>query len=348
MAEQKSTVRNSAFEGMRLLAMFMIVLEHCLLVTTSDCAPLSAMDNVSWFLESFTICAVNLFFLLTGYFLKSSDSRKYPGIWGKTIFYSLGIYLLAVILGREGFSVKNLVYYAFPVLMKPYWFMQTYIVLSLLLPYLATLLDHLTERRHLALCGILLVFFSLHQTFIPVAKTLDGTQGYGIIWAMVMVIIGNYLKRYGAKYIQRIPSAVYLLGYVLLACCLFLSNYLIVKFDIAQGVTSRGNFYAYNSISVFAESLCLFCFFARLSKKSNHSPVINWLAASSLAVYLIGSHPLLLAGTWTDILDMSKYRSNMAVFFTVAVLASAVIVCGCILIDRAVTWAFNKVRLNTH
>lgn len=345
MTVQKSTVRNSAFEGMRLLAMFMIVLEHCLLATTSNCVPLSAMDNVSWFLESFTICAVNLFFLLTGYFLTSNSSRKYLGIWGKTIFYSLGIYLLMAALGREGFTVKNLVFYAFPVLMKPYWFMQTYLVLSLLMPYLAILLDHLTERWHLALCGILLLFFSLHQTFIPVAKTLDSTQGYGIIWAAVMCIIGNYLKRYGDKYIQRISPSVYLLGYILIACCLFLSNYLIVKYDIAQGVTSRGNFYAYNSISVFAESLCLFCFFVRLSEKNHHNRVVNWFAASSLAVYLIGSHPLLLTRTWTDILDMSKCASNTAVFFAVAVLASAVVVCVCILIDKAVTWAFKKCAL---
>lgn len=264
------------------------------------------------------------------------------------MFYSLGIYLLMAALGRESFTAKNLLLYAFPVLMKPYWFMQTYLVLCLLLPYLAVLLEHLTERRHLALCGILLLFFSLHQTFIPVAKTLDTTQGYGIIWAMVLCVVGNYLKRYGGEYVRRIPSAVYLLGYFLIACGLFLSNYLIVRFDIAQGVTSRGNFYAYNAISVFVESLCLFCFFMRLSEKSPRCPVINWLSTSALAVYLIGSHPLLMTRTWTDILDMSQLASNLPVFFAVAVLASAVVVAACILIDKAVTWALRKIqRINS-
>lgn len=347
MIGQKSTVRNSAFEGMRLLAMFMVVLGHCLLAAASDCAPLSTMDNIAWFLQALTTCAVNLFFLLTGYFLKSGDARrKYPAIWGKTIFYSLGIYLLCVVLGEEAFTVKNLVSYAFPVLMKPYWFMQTYLVLSLLLPYLATLLDNLTERRHLALCGILLVFFCLHQTFIPVTITLDTSLGYGIIWATVMCIVGNFLRRYGGKYVQRIPCAVYLLGYLLIACCIFCSNYLIVRFDIAQivKVVNRRYFYAYNSLTVFAESLCLFCFFIKLSEKARYSPVINWLSASSLAVYLIGSHPLLMYATWSAIFDMSKFASKLAVFFTVAVLASAVVVCVCILIDKALTWVYRKIR----
>ena len=53
--------------------------------------------------------------------------------------------------------------------------------------------------------------------------------------------------------------------YSIIAIAVFVSNYLIVKFDIAQGVTSHGNFYAYNSVTIFLESLFLFGFFVKLS-----------------------------------------------------------------------------------
>ena len=85
--------RNSSFELMRLLAMYMIVFEHCLLATAFDSVePLSLADNVIWLLEAFTICAVDLFFLLTGYFMKSGNFRLKNG-WqhGERQFFILWV-----------------------------------------------------------------------------------------------------------------------------------------------------------------------------------------------------------------------------------------------------------------
>ena len=331
--------RSSSFEIMRLLAMYMIVFEHCLLATAlNSVEALSLADNVAWLLEAFTICAVNLFFLLTGYFMnnRSFHFRKWLGTWGKTVFYSAGIYLAAVLLGAEAFGIKAFINYCCPVLMKSYWFMQTFIVLSFLLPYLAIMLDHISEKQHALLCGMLLSFFCLHQTFIPVAQTLDNSQGYGIIWAVVLCVVGSFLKRYGSKYIQKVPTMLYLVGYILIAVGIFITNILIVKFDIAGGITSRGNFYAYNSVSVFWESLLLFCFFIRISEKKFHSRVINWLSGSALAVYLIGSHPLLLTGIWTRIVPMPDFSANLGQYLLAATLISIVIVLLCVLVDKMV------------
>ena len=331
--------RSSAFEIMRLLAMYMIVFEHCLLATSLHSAePLSLADNVAWLLEAFSICAVNLFFLLTGYFLNVGSFRfqKWLGIWGKTVFYSIGIYLIAVLLGAESFGVRTLINYCCPVLMKTYWFMQVFIVLSFLLPYLAIMLNHISEKQHALLCLVLLLCFCLHQTFIPVGQTLDNSQGYGIIWAVVLCTVGSFLKRYGSKYIQKVPSMLCLVGYIVFAVGIFITNVLIVKFDIAQGITSRGNFYTYNSTSVFMESLLLFCFFIRLSERNFHSRIINWLSGSALAVYLIGSHPLLLTGTWTKIVLMPDISTNLGSYLLVAVSGSIIVVLFCILIDKIV------------
>lgn len=164
---------------------------------------LSAIDNISWFLEAFTICAVNLFFLLTGYFATDNhiDLKRIGKIWGKTIFYSVSIYLIAFACGRDSFSVKTFISYLCPVMFKKYWFMQVYIVLSLLSPYIIRMLNTLTKVEHLWLIGVLALFFSLHHTFIPVKCTLDQTQGYGIIWATVMLIIGNYFKNMKMKFL---------------------------------------------------------------------------------------------------------------------------------------------------
>ena len=143
MCDKMHQDRNSVFEFVRLLAMFMIVFEHAMLAT-SLCSEdlLSTLDNISWFLEALTICSVNLFFLLTGYFATDDgiNLRRIGKIWGKTIFYSVTIYLIVVIFKRNLFSVKSFISYLCPVIFKKYWFMQVYVVLSLLSPFIIRML----------------------------------------------------------------------------------------------------------------------------------------------------------------------------------------------------------------
>ena len=91
--------RNSAFEIMRLLAMQMIIWGHCMMATAKNQQPyLGIIDCIGWGVGAFTVCAVNLYFLLTGYFLKSTNCRlnRIIAIWLKTIFYSFVIYYMYV------------------------------------------------------------------------------------------------------------------------------------------------------------------------------------------------------------------------------------------------------------
>ena len=328
--------RNSTFEILRLILMFMIVLEHSLMVLTlHNYKPLSVIDNISWFIEAFTYCAVNVFFLITGYFAQDNVKLgRILKIWIKTIIYSFGIYLLAVVLGKETMSIKNLVSYACPVLFKKYWFIQTYIVLAILSPYIIKGLKTLSQKAHLTLICILLIFFSVHQTFIKVYMTLDTTQGYGIIWAVVLLIVGNYIHRYGDEIIKRTKTWIFALGYVVVAVCVFISNCLVVRYNIGQGVTSRANFYAYNSISMFVESIMLFCLFVKLSQSNWTSRIVNWLSESSLSVYLISSHPLLLYPLWSKVLNISGLVVYPAAFFTCDILLCVLVVFVCIGIDK--------------
>ena len=347
MGDRMHKERNSVFEFVRLLAMFMIVFEHAMLATSLHTENvLSAIDNISWFLEAFTICAVNLFFLLTGYFATDNriDLKRIGKIWGKTIFYSTMIYLIALVCGQDSFSVKTFVSFLCPVTFKQYWFMQVYIVLSLISPFVIRMLNTLTKVEHLWLIGVLALFFSLHQTFIPIKYTLDQTQGYGIIWATVMLIIGNYFKKYENEIFSRTRASILLLGYSIIAITVFVSNYLIVKFDIAQGVTSRGNFYAYNSVTIFWESLFLFGFFVKLSYRGWTNKVVNWFAGSALAVYLISSHPELLYPLWTDIFKLRIEDTNIVLFITNAVIESMITLVLCILIDKFVDRLIGKLK----
>ena len=236
--------------------------------------------------------------------------------------------------------------FCFPVLFKKYWYMQVYVVLAFLAPYIAYTLEHLDKKRHTILIVVLLLFFCVHETFIKVSMTLDQTQGYGIMWACTLLVVGNWLKRYGDQYVRRISGVWWNLAYIIISILIFLSNYLIVKYDIASGVTSRGNFYAYNSLTVFLQSVFLFCAFIQLAGKWKGyiKKWINRIGKNTLAVYLISAHPLLLYPLWTDILPMRQLASRPTVYVFISVAATVGIMVICVAIDMAVDCAMSRIR----
>lgn len=341
--------RNSAFELMRIICIYFIILGHCTLASAENIEPyLGIIDNVGWFIKAFTVCSVNCFFLLTGFFADSERFRlgNVLYVWFKTFFYSVVIYLM--VSGMTGnFKFTQLIGYCAPVFCKKYWYMQTYLVAALIVPYLGRLLESLDMKKHTFLLIVLMLFFSFHQTFWQVSTTLDTMQGYGIIWCLVLFIVGNWLKRYGNVIIERVSTLLWVMAYIAISIMIFVSNYLIVKFNVAQGVASRGNFYAYNSLTVFIQGICLFCFFIKLSKKISYVKKINIFGKNVLAGYLISAHPLLIFTLWTDVFDMPRFWNKPMIYVITAILLTAIVLYICILIDKIVDLVLGKISLRS-
>lgn len=341
----KESKRNSAFELMRIVAMLMVVWGHCVLATAQNTRPyLGIIDNIGWIIGAFTVCAVNLFFLLTGYYANTNFDKyvKVIKIWLKTIFYSVLIFCISnIIIHNNESNIIQTVGYFLPIFTKKYWYMQVYVVLALISPYLNSMLDTLDAKKHLKLILILLLFFSIHESFIKVRLTLDQTQGYGITWGTVVFIVGNYINRYGDRIISKIKKQVFLVAYLMCSVAIFASNYVIVRYGIAGGITSRGNFYAYNSVSVFIQSVLIFLFFVRLSMDGFSSGIVNYLGQNTLAVYLISAHPVLLYPLWTNIFGVQRLNSRPFLYVVCSFLLTLFVMAICINIDKIVNLVFH-------
>lgn len=329
--------RNSSFELLRIIAMFFIVVEHCLLATSLNSAvPLSSLDNVAWFINAFCICAVNIFFLLSGYYLKDKYKiSRLVGLYIRMWIYSVIVYLVLYLTGYLDFDLTTLIKRALPMTFKGYWFMQVYFVLALLSPYIYKMSNGLDRKSYTTLIIILLIFFSIHQTFNQVNNTLDATQGYGVIWGFVLMTVGNYIKRYGEEMLSKINKCWFILGYLLISCLIFITNYLIVKYNIGQGVISRGKFYAYNNILVLVQSICLFFVFAKSKIKQNKT--INYLAQNILSVYLIASQTDLLYLLWQNFIKVGNYTGNIVIYVLMIFVSSIVVTLVCIIIDKCIS-----------
>lgn len=96
--------------------------------------------NLLWLqtLGAWGTLGVNLFVLITGYFLIKTAPRlsSLIKIYIITISITLPVYLLFVIIGRTPFSYSSLVKNLFPITTGQYWFITCYAVLFVLVPFI--------------------------------------------------------------------------------------------------------------------------------------------------------------------------------------------------------------------
>lgn len=177
-----------------------------------------------------------------------------------------------------------------------YWFVSAYLILMLFAPALNAFAAQSSERqfRQLLLLFLLFIFpFAWRKDLIEFNWGISGLQ------LMFVYLIGRYVRLHGTSIRlldwliakpRRSFSAYLLLGlgsalYLLLTASLLSS---------ATGVSAKSIaliYYSYTSPLSFAMSLCFFLGFIKLRLPS--SRIINGLAVSTLAVYLLHWHPLI-------------------------------------------------------
>lgn len=154
--ENTKVLRNSNIECLRIIAMLMIIASHFSIHGgfSFDTTFISVNRFYYQFLQIGGKIGVNLFILISGYFLVNSkqfDWKKVALLWGEIIFYSVVIYFFFVLIGVETFSIGKLIIACMPVISEEWWFASTYIILFLLYPFLNVLLTNLTKKQFQAM-----------------------------------------------------------------------------------------------------------------------------------------------------------------------------------------------------
>ena len=75
--------------------------------------------------------------------------------------------LIAFKIGLIDVSVKSIIMMLLPIIYNEYWFISSYLILMLLVPFLNPLLKGMSRNKHRAFIGLGLLVFSI----IPVSYT---------------------------------------------------------------------------------------------------------------------------------------------------------------------------------
>lgn len=265
-------MRQSNFEFLRLIAIFLIATMHAM-GEVFDTTSLVNRELIL-FINSFANTGVSLFILISGYFGIKFKKERLLGIVGIVLFYSFLKFGVDTFVLDKHTEAKNLIPVLFPITGRRWWFISCYTVIYCLSPYINLIPEKLKHCDFKRLILILLGFFFLAPTLLVFHEITDD-MGKGVITMFVLYLIGRYIRLYGMPQIIKDYSWAIFIGCTLI---IFAANSLL---SLQGNVILR--FARDNTVFILLSSLAVFHLFGKLTFCS---PTINKLATYVFGIYL--------------------------------------------------------------
>lgn len=291
----KSNARNSNIELLRIIAILGVIILHYNNVNIGGgfkyVEPGSTNYWILLSLQSLNICAVNLFILISGYYLCVSDTRKSSKVLElsiQVIIFKAFMYIISVTLNSESFSIKQMVTSA----VFDNYFIILYLVLYLISPYFNIIIKNINEKEYKRLIVLIVLLFSIWPICTDILMNIRGGAingistisnngngyGYTIVQFSLMYFIGGYIRKSWDN-LKDIPKSVLLV---------------ILTLDTAL-MTAWGHFaeptaYEYCNPFIIIQAVVIFLIFNGVVIKQSN--IINVLASEAFSVFLL--HDILI------------------------------------------------------
>ena len=287
--------RMANIELLRVLSMLMVVMLHFLgkgeLLPTLT-GNMDATGYVAWFMESLCIVAVNVYMLISGYFLVETSFKlgRLLSLMLQVIFYSVLVPVVLVctgVLELGNISFYQLLQYVFPTLMEQYWFVTAYVLMYLLSPFLGAAVHHMSKRKLEIALGLLLAVMSLSKSILPVQLEMD-RFGYDALWFVTVYLVAAYIRLYGIPFFGsgKKSFAMYLLGGTGIYALTMLLHMVCVRTGALEFFVDVA--YEYNHIFNLFAAVALFYAFLHLElPEGKLAKAICKLGGLSFGVYLL-------------------------------------------------------------
>ena len=315
MTNERIESRNSAFELLRIVSMFMIILHHfvCHGIFNNPMLPKNFMQDsnlnlfFAWLYFPGGEVGVALFFMITGFFCINSHKIRIVKVVLQVVFYSwfsLALYFILKHLEydfAQSFTLeleKKLIFdcLIFPIRSGLFWFATAYAFLRLIIPVYNSFLEKLNKDGFLAVLLLLYLALISSQLFTVVL---------GYTKAIFYYSIGGFIRNYvlkdknnGGRYKSII---VFLLSWLSYALVRFYVSDLQVTGVIKFLMVLFNNLFP-SCILVPICAVSFFCFFAKM--KMRDSKIINIVSATTFGVYLLHDSIIIRTFLWCKIVKV--------------------------------------------
>ena len=318
--------RNSAHELLRIVAMFLIVWYHL----TGSYLYLVPHDSTYDYIVEATIptlhIGVILFLLISGYYgINPSVSGLLRLVLTVALYY---LPLQFIELSDTGGWVhpRRVLSTLQFITNTPYWFVRTYLFLYLVSPILNKFIHNASDKTinlMLVILGIISIYFGTTQGDPSLS------DGKNVINFMFLYLMGYSIRTYKRSWESLRPIYI-------VSAFIVLNVLLIVSLSYFHRETNIGDLiwrysFPYCSPTLLLNAVLIFILF---SKFTFHSSLVNSVAASTFAVYLIHCQPII--NSFINHVIASRVSINYPIdyLFIESALFAVVIMAGCIIIDK--------------
>lgn len=277
----ENTSRQSNLELLRCVLMLMLLVLHFNGIALKYPTTLGELNNnyicgmSQLGIESLTVIVVNCFVLISGYFGVKINIRKVVSLYLECLFYSM--IALLVLHPLQDITLKQIVFSFLVFSNSPLWFITCYVGLFLFAPILNKALMNISLKEHLYFI-ILLTILNCYLGWLWKAEM--NTIGYSTMQFIYIYIIGRFLKKLDLNNIKK-RRLWLVVGYIVLSSLNFLMAYVCIK--VGWGQHTDLHAFSYNNPLIILSSCLFMILFTTFNIQSYW---INWVAKSSLAVYI--------------------------------------------------------------
>lgn len=301
--------RNSSIELFRFFSMVGIVVYHCILWGTNKnygyIYNLGTNCDTAFHLSFYSLgnAGVTSFMFLSGWFGVKLNIRKIVDIIMMMLFY------LIIVRYYAGVSTLKIIALS----LHPWdgwWFVRCYLLICVLSPIINLGIERISKKKFTSIIVLVTIY-----TYFGHALSLKSEMNTDLL--LSIFLWGRYLRKYPPQFSQK---------YIAWLC--FISTISISLLPIIISTTGNTTlmslFISNNNFLyvIFAASFTMW-----LEKHQFNSGIINWLASSTLAIYIITDNEL------REYLDPWLFRNvmdNPLVGYTIVFLLCL----GCLLIEK--------------
>ncbi len=330
--------RSSNFELLRIFAMLMIVGSHAAQHSgiggwSSFASPVSKNLVSLYLLGSYGQLGVALFVIISSWFLCDKKggihTEKAVRIYLHALFVSVAIFIFIKAGGFIELGAKDFARTLLTPAKQGYWFVRTYILFYLIVPFLQEYLLKAEEKNIKRLFIVLTIFIGAMNFFLPAVALEFGSVG-SFIYIFVAVF---FLKKHEGNFLEKHCRVIFVLLLALMWLSMIFANVVGHSLGFSDEIIVKllCRIFATRHIFLLALAMALFYIFKNYVK-IGYSKIINTVAGTTLGVYILHENPLfcsygenglcdaaLLFEQWLKVGEHFKNDTFFALYFVLCV-----------------------------
>lgn len=335
-------MRQSNFELLRIICMFGVLTSHSLMsIYDLHTNHFSVTNELLVFVMNASCLAVNCFVLISGWFQIKQSPKSFYGLWSPCIFWATISCGLAFAFGERSL-IEFASMFFFPLTETGCWFLTTYFALFLISPLLNNGINYMDDES-IVKVSIFLLLVDVYIGYLHQSKYIT-IDGYHLVHFVTLYVLGSALRRVRITKLNTRKLALIVIFLIAMMTGLHMCKILFPPTAILYSMR-------YNSPILLLTSVLAFLMFSTLKFQSK---VINWVAGSVLAVYIISTLPFfgpryynvlkLIVNNYSGFMAFILVLSSMVAFYFACIIVDKLRVMLCKPLDRCLIDKFVKLN----